>query len=128
MAVSDADASIASPLAIVEATGDDAASVRRLVQHVADHDIDEFVIGLPLNMDGSEGPQAKRTRAFGKVLAAQTGKPVHYWDERLSSHGADEFLSQMQMTHKKKKARRDAIAASIILQSFLDARKNVDGG
>lgn len=80
----------------------------------------ELVIGLPLNMDGTEGPQAVKVRAFGDRLAARTGRPVHFQDERLTSVDADWAMARSGMTHREKKGRRDALAAAAILRDFLD--------
>jgi len=81
----------------------------------------ELVLGLPLNMDASEGPRAKLARAFAEKLAERTGRAVHFADERRTSLRADAKLSQTGLTHAQKKARRDAIAAAAFLQDFLDA-------
>lgn len=80
-----------------------------------------IVLGLPLNMDDSEGPRAKSTRIFGERLAALLGTSVHLQDERLTSSEADWAMAQSGLTHKQKKARRDAIAAAAILRDFLEA-------
>lgn len=82
--------------------------------------VEGYVLGLPLNMDGSAGSQAQITRAFGARLAKLSGLPVTEWDERLSSKAADVHLSEFDLTHKKRKSRRDALAAQIILQGYLD--------
>lgn len=79
----------------------------------------ELVLGLPLNMDDSEGPRAKLARSWGEKLAATTGRTVHFQDERLSSVDADWQMAQSGLTHKQKKERRDAIAAASILGDFL---------
>ncbi len=81
----------------------------------------ELVLGLPLNMDGSEGPRAKLVRAFGGRVSERTGRAVHLQDERRTSLRADERLARSGLTHGQKKARRDAIAAAGFLQDFLDA-------
>jgi len=81
----------------------------------------ELVLGLPLNMDDSEGPRAKLAREWGQRLATTTGRAVHYQDERLSSVDADWQMAQSGLTHKQKKERRDAIAAAAILTDFLRA-------
>ncbi len=124
LAVSDAEARIALPLATLE--GRVADDIQRILRACQDYEIDAFVVGLPLNMDDSEGPQAKRSRKFGKALAEATGRPVHYWDERLSSFAAKDLLSATRMSHGKRKARLDRVAAQIILQEFLDARPGQD--
>ncbi len=122
VAVSNPGGTIASPLVAVDAQGPVERVVRRILAAVEDYAVDEWVVGLPLNMDGTEGDQAKIVREFGSQLAAQAAAPVHFWDERLSSESADEHLARTGLTHKQKKLRRDAIAAQVILQSFLDAR------
>lgn len=79
---------------------------------------DTLVIGLPLNMDGSEGPQAKKVRAFGDVLARETGRDVVYHDERLTSVEADWSMARSGMTRGQKKQKRDALAAAAILRDY----------
>ncbi len=121
LAVGDSDSRIASPLETIRPT-DINDALRRLVEFASEYGVDEWVVGLPLNMDGSEGPQAKETRAFADQLAARNIGPVHLWDERLSSYAADERMAQTGLTHAQKARRRDALAAQEILQSFLDAQ------
>lgn len=77
-----------------------------------------LVIGLPLNMDGSEGPQAKKTRAFGALLAGATKRPVVFHDERLTSADADWSMARSGMTRDQKKHKRDALAAAAILRDY----------
>jgi putative Holliday junction resolvase len=122
LAVSDPEATMASPLTTVQSRGDVAQDVVGLAAVVQEYEIDELVVGLPLNMDGTEGKQAKITRAFGEALNRQTDLPVHYCDERLSSFTAEELLRPAELTRKKKKARLDRVAAQVMLQAFLDAR------
>lgn len=124
LAVSDVGGCIASPLSVIVSQGDLAAQVREVMAAGREYEVEAYVLGLPLNMDGSVGRQAELTRAFGDLLARVSGLEVHYWDERLSSHGADVYLSEAALTSKKRRARRDAVAAQIILQSFLDARNS----
>ncbi|MEL6328404.1 MAG: Holliday junction resolvase RuvX [Planctomycetota bacterium] len=82
--------------------------------------LEAILIGLPLNMDGTEGPRAKIVRAFGARLADRLGRDVTYHDERRSSMAADDAMARTGLTHKQKKLRRDALAAAAILQSYLD--------
>lgn len=82
----------------------------------------EVVMGLPLNMDGSEGPRAKLVRAFAARLESATGRAVHLHDERRTSIEADERLARSGLTRGQKKTRRDAIAAAEILRGYLDDR------
>lgn len=121
---------IATPAGVVEvASAQDGgnallAALQREVDErlgVGPGSIGELVIGLPLNMDGSEGPRARASRAFAERLAERTGRRVHLVDERLTTAAADWSMSQTGLTHKQKKRRRDAIAAAALLQGFLDA-------
>jgi len=87
---------------------------------------DELVIGLPINMDGSEGPRARIVRAFAARLEQATDRPVHFQDERLTSADAEWTLAGSGLTHDQKKARRDALAAAAILRDFLEAHPTPD--
>ncbi len=121
LAVSDPDGQVASPLTTLLSGGDPDTQARDVVRAAEDYGVEEWVVGLPLNMDDSEGPQSKLVRRFATCLARFTDDPVHLWDERLSSLTADDRMAQTGLTHKKKKKRRDALAAHVILQSFLEA-------
>ncbi|KQX98650.1 Holliday junction resolvase [Rhizobium sp. Root73] len=79
-----------------------------------------FVIGLPINMDGSAGPRAQATRAFVHNMAKKTAIPFIYWDERLSTVAAERVLIEMDVSRKKRADRIDSAAASFILQGALD--------
>ena len=92
----------------------------RLTKIIAEHQVEALVVGLPLNMDDSEGAQARITRRFAENLAQHVAVPMHMHDERLSSAAADEMLSNSEFTKGKKKKRRDMLAACDILQSFLN--------
>ncbi len=122
LAISDAAGRMALPLTTLQAHGTLAQHVTAVIAAGEDFDIEAFVVGLPLNMDGTEGKQAKLARRFGTELERVAGKPVHYADERLSSHAAAELLQPAKLTRKKKKHRLDRIAAKVMLQEFLDAR------
>lgn len=90
-----------------------------VVDAVADADADAVVLGLPLNMDGTEGQRAALTRAFGGELAAACGRTVHLQDERLTSFAAEGRMARSGRTHKGKKKVRDALAAAELLSDFL---------
>ena len=123
LAISDPVGSIASPFKTLSARSTPSEQVQAVIEATsAEYDIDEWVVGHPLNMDGSEGPQAKLSGRFAKLLAGATGAPVHLWDERLSSVQADTYLAEAGATRKQKETRRDMLAAQVILQTFLDAR------
>lgn len=95
--------------------------VRRLLIEIDDFGPTRIVIGLPLNMDGSEGPAAKAVRTFGETIAARAKIPVDYQDERLTSFAAEKHLDRTGRTHKEKKELRDALAAAEILRDYLRA-------
>jgi putative Holliday junction resolvase len=93
-----------------------------LARAVDRHGPDELVVGLPLNMDGTEGAGAEEAREFGALLAARVGIPVRFQDERLSSFEADERMARSGRTHREKRELRDALAACAILEAWLAAR------
>jgi len=112
---------IATPLpALVEA--DAAARRRALAGVVKARRIQEIVLGLPLNMDGSEGFKAKESQAFAEELRAEFGLPVHLVDERLTSHMAESGMNQKQLREIRGKGIIDSRAAAVILQDYLDQR------
>lgn len=110
---------LASPVGQIDSKVDE-ERWRQLTAAVDEHGPDALVLGLPINMDGTEGPQAKKIRKFGDELTQRFDLPVHYVDERLSSAAADERMAQSGLTHGQKKNRRDALAAAEILRRFFD--------
>lgn len=118
IAVGDDETGIASPVAALPVVPGPAL-VRTILRVIEEHAPDALVLGLPLNMDGSEGPRARRTRAFGAELEAVIDRPLFYQDERLTSYAADQRLAGSGRTHKQKKKARDALAAAEILEDFL---------
>lgn len=95
---------------------------------LADRDVSLIVVGLPLNMDGTEGRPARAARAFAEHLGLVTGLPVQMFDERLSSVEADERLREARSSRTSKRAARknvvrDAVAASVILEGWLESRR-----
>lgn len=85
-------------------------------------EVDGIVLGLPRNMNGSEGPMAAKVRLFGDKLTERTGIPVQYWDERLSTASAERILIEADLSRQKRRQKIDQVAAAIILQNFLDSR------
>lgn len=143
---------IVSPLKVLEARPELAANAAAIRAVAAEYDVEGIVIGLPLNMDGTDGPQAKVSRRLAREIdkqieaTAERGQSepgshlsgeiprakseargrrpeVHLHDERLTSHAADQRLIGRDLTRKKKKARQDAVAAQILLQSFLEQQQ-----
>ncbi|MDO5142951.1 MAG: Holliday junction resolvase RuvX [Eubacteriales bacterium] len=94
-----------------------------LTDFVAAHAIDEIVLGWPKNMDGSIGPRAQKCEALADALRARTGLPVTLWDERRTTVAAHEILHQSGKKAKKHRQTVDAVAASLILQGYLDWKR-----
>ena len=120
LAVTDPDRKIAFPLATYTRRGqnEDARHFQEIVKEEA---ISQIVVGLPVHLDGREGTKALEARAFGQWLAETTDRPVVCWDERFTTVEAEEHLWSAGLTHRQRKARRDKLAAQILLQSYLDA-------
>ncbi len=119
LAIGDDQLRIASPLTVIDTRSAD-ERLARIIAAIDEHGPDGLVVGLPLNMDNSEGDAARQAKAFAEQLGQRLNLPVTLVDERLSSDAADEKMSQSGLTHGGKKARRDALAAAAFLQSFLD--------
>ncbi len=119
-AVSDPRRSIATPLEVYERRDPqrDALHYQELVR---EHDVDRIVVGLPLHTGGGEGDLAKQARTFGAWLTRHTGVPVAFHDERYSTVDADEVLRSAGFKLRDRKAKRDMLAARILLQNYLDA-------
>ncbi len=119
VAISDPRWSVASPHETVRRRkfGLDAA---RLLKIIAARDIGGVILGLPRNMDGSEGPRCQSTRAFARNFSRLTDLPIGYWDERLSTVAAERALLEADTSRKRRAEVIDNIAASYILQGVLD--------
>jgi len=118
LALSDVTRMIASGLTTL-ARGKFAADARRLLEIVQEHGVGGLVIGLPVNLDGSEGPRAQATRAFTRNLAKLTPLPVLLWDERLTTAAAERSLLEADVSRRRAEV-IDKVAATLILQSALD--------
>lgn len=123
LALSDVGRRIASPLETIRRTKftPDAERIRR---HVAAFDVGALVLGLPLNMDGSEGPRAQATRAFARNLGPLLGRPLLFWDERLSTMAVNRALIAADASRARRAELVDKLAAAYILQGFLDYLDN----
>jgi len=119
VAVSDTFRRVATPLETVRRTKftTDAA---RLLEVIAERQITGIVLGLPRNMDGSEGPRAQSTRAFARNLARLTKLPITFWDERLSTVAAERALLEADTSRRRRAEVIDHVAAGYILQGMLD--------
>ena len=119
-AVSDPRRLIATPLEVYQRR-DPIQDARHYRALVAEHDVDLVVIGLPLHTSGGESESSRLARAWGQWLAKTTELPVRFHDERYSTVDADDAMRSAGMKWKDRQARKDMLAARILLQSFLDA-------
>lgn len=124
LAICDAQEIIASPLRVVDGRGDALAKIAEIVESEG---VEAIVLGLPLNMDDSEGPQAAKAKAFGERLGRHLGLPIYFQDERLSSFGAEEKLGPAGLSRARKRDLLDAVAAAQILQAFLEEKAGHEG-
>ncbi len=119
VAVSDEVRTLAFPLCTVERKND---VVRDLAAAIAEYEVSELVVGLPLRLDGTEGEAARRARLLGEELATGLELPVVYWDERLTTAAAERGLRDLGVGGKARRDVVDQSAAALLLQSYLDAK------
>jgi len=130
LAVSDALGVAAHMLPPIEVRGLDAEeAAARVVEVAREKEAGRIVLGLPLNMDGTAGPAAKRVRKFGRLLAEASGLDVDFEDERLSTAEAEGLLAGRELTRLERRRRVDSLSAQIILTGWLARRgREGDGG
>lgn len=97
-------------------------TIQEICRLVKEHDVGELVMGFPRNMDGTEGPRAELYRGFAAQLEEAVGMPVKLWDERRTTVEAHQILSEHNYHGKKRKNTVDAVAASLILEGYLNFR------
>ena len=119
VAVSDPDRRLAAGVTTI-ARRTFSADAERVLTLAAERQAVGFILGLPINMDGSEGPRAQSTRAFARSLAGRTPLPIALWDERLSTAAVERELIAADVSRAKRKAVIDQHAAAFILQGALD--------
>lgn len=126
VAISDLRRRVATPVTILRRVKftEDAAALLRLVEA---RGVAGLVLGLPLNMDGSEGPRVQSTRAFARNLSRLTELPIGFWDERLSTVAAERALLEADTSRKRRKEVIDQVAAGYILQGALDRLAHLEG-
>ena len=120
LAICDPNETIVSPLTVLQS---EQTLSEKIGQIVKDESVEAIVLGLPLNMDGSEGPQIQLVLKFADQLQAHLKIPVYLQDERLSSFGAEEKLAPANLSRGEKKKRLDAVAAAEILEAFLEQKR-----
>ena len=124
VAISDLRRMIATPREVIRRVKftEDAA---RLLEIIRARDIKGIILGLPLNMDGSEGPRVQSTRAFARNLERLTPLPIAFWDERLSTVAAERALLEADASRKRRREVIDQVAAGFILQGALDRMAHI---
>lgn len=120
LAISDTGLRLASPVGTIRRTRLQ-ADLDALFQTVDDRGAGGLVLGLPVNMDGSEGPRAQATRQFARDLLGRRDLPLAFWDERLSTRAVERAMIEADLSRRKRKAKVDTAAAAYILQGALDA-------
>lgn len=123
LAVCDRGEVLASPLAVIQER-DRARLVERIAAAARERGAERLVVGLPRNMDGSEGESAQKARETGAMLAEASGLPVDFCDERGTTITAHNYLNATNTRGKKRKAVVDAVAATVILEDYLQSRRN----
>ena len=117
LAICDPSQTVVSPLAVLQ-TND--KLIAKIAEIITAESVGAVIIGLPINMDDTKGPQAKRSSDFADQLEKHIDVPIHIQDERLTTFAAKDKMADMEISKKKKKAMIDALAAAEILQYFLD--------
>ncbi len=126
LAMCDITEFLASPIGVIKEKRFDFA-VEKVAAAALEHDAEAVIVGLPLNMNGSEGPRAELCREFAAKLGEKISVPIRMWDERQTTVSAAGYLNETDTRGKKRKAIIDAVAAVIILDSYLAWRKNHSG-
>ena len=121
VAISDLLCSIVGSTMVIPSRNQEKA-IADIVRIVKEQEVGEIVVGLPKNMDGTEGDRAQLCREFGQKVTEATGLPVHMWDERRTTVEAHNILSQHNYHGQKRKNTVDAVAASLILEGYLAFR------
>jgi putative Holliday junction resolvase len=122
IAVSDALGLTAQGLEVIRRTGSIEQDLQRLKEVVQEKEINKIVIGMPRNMNGSYGPQSEKVQKFAEIIKAELNLPVETWDERLTTVEAERLLVSADMSRAKRRKIIDKMAASLILQGYLDSR------
>jgi putative holliday junction resolvase len=121
IALSDSGGTVATPWTKVERCGDEARDHRRIAELVDEAEAEIVVVGLPLSLDGSVGPAAEAVLAEVERLRGMIGVPVETYDERLTTVSAERALREQGVTGKRRRQVVDQVAASVLLQAWLDA-------
>jgi putative Holliday junction resolvase len=122
VAISDESALIASPRETLERTGNK-KDIAHLLELARREEVSEILVGMPWKLDGTSGPQAEKVSRFVDALRASTEILITTWDERLSTVGAERAMIEADVSRAKRRGAVDRVAAALILQSYLDAKR-----
>jgi RNAse H-fold protein YqgF len=115
----------AQSLTVWQRKGSLQQDLKYILTIIQEYEVEGLVLGLPKNMNGTEGFMADKVRNFGAALEKLCGMKIEYWDERLSTASAQKVLIEADLSRKKRKGKIDQVAAAIILQNFLDRKKGI---
>ena len=126
VAVSDPTGIVVEPLTTIKAATR-AAAIEKIAELVEQEGVGEVVVGTPVSLDGEVGPQARKIGVFVDLLAERISKPVRMWDESYSSVAADRIMGESGVRRRKKKGKRDSVAAAVILREYLQGTRSGAG-
>ena len=127
VAVSDGEGLVATPLKVVQRTGDRRAEHRTIASLVREWEVEVVVVGMPYSLDGSRGPMALRMGAEADELGDRLGIPVETYDERLTTVTAERSLMEQDLRGPRRRQLVDMVAAAVMLQAWLDSRRGGGG-
>jgi putative holliday junction resolvase len=120
VAVSDPLGITAQGVSVIERGSSIKKDLELIKQLIHTYEVDGIILGLPKNMNGTEGPAAEKARSFGRLLEENFSLQVIYWDERLSTSFAERVMIDANLSRRKRKTKIDKLAAVVILQNYLD--------
>jgi putative Holliday junction resolvase len=123
VALSTSDGSLATPYEVITRSRDRSSDHRAIARLAADEGAELLVVGLPLSLDGTDGPAATAARAEAEELQVATGLPVELWDERLTTVTAERELAALDLDGRARRRVVDKVAAAVMLQAWLDHRR-----
>ena len=127
LALSDPSGTIAQPLTVLRRRSE-AEDLQALTELVRQHDVEQIVVGLPRTMGGRLESAAQDAQTFGDRVGRATGRPVAYWDERLTTVAAERYLIEQRKRRSKRRQEVDRMAATLMLQGYLDYQRRRDPG
>ena len=122
VAVGDVGIALARPLTVIQRKGG-RPDLDAVAQLAREHNVERIVVGLPRSLDGTLGPQARKVQAFVAALTRYVDTPIEMWDEQFSTVEAERLMAETGVRREKRRGQVDAIAAAVVLQSYLDSRR-----